>query len=403
MSGGRVVALVTWAIILAGASVIPGFLAGAVVPFARLEFPVSDAAVGAAFSGFWLVGAIAATPFARLTGRIGVIPTLRLAGVVLILTSTATALLVHNEVALVVFITLSGFAPALAVPASNIVIMSVVPPRHQAFALTSSSASSAIGLMGAGFVVSALAEQLGWNVMYLLCAAFGLVLLVAGLLLRASVPAPLPRPKGDVARLAGRGTLTLVLVGACMANIATGAAAVFLVSAAPSAGVHVEAAALAAAIAAAVSIAARVALGLIVDRVGTDPLPIVACLIGAGGIGYLLLAIGQPWTFLVGIGLVLIPGWIWVNLLLYGVLARYRHDVTTATGMAQTTFFVGSVIGPAAVGGLIVVTSFSISWLVLAVAVVLGATVIAFLGPRLPSFDLGRPKRTTAADTLRQP
>jgi MFS family permease len=178
-----------------------------------------------------------------------------------------------------------------------------------------------------------------------------------------------------------------------------------MVSASPTAGLTVPVAALAAAIASTISIAARIGLGLLIDRLGVDPLPMVACLIGLGAIGYFLLSLGQPAPFLIGVGLVLVPGWVWVNLLLYGVLARYRDDVATTTGMASTTFFVGSVIGPAAVGALIAVTSFGTAWLTLAIAVAIGATVVAVLSRRLPPFDRAQPTASdvTAGDTLRQP
>ena len=343
-----------------------------------------------AFSGFWLVGALTAAPSARLTRRIGTQNVLRTAGAVLIATSSVTALFARSEATFIVFISLGGFAPALAVPAASIVIMAAVPPRHQALALTSASASSAIGLLGAGFLVSTLADQFGWSRMYGLTALMGGVLLVVGLGVHARTTSAIPHPAGSPARLARRGPLLLALFAVGLTNVAIGGATTFIVASAPSSEVGIEQAALATALASTASIPVRILLGFVTDHTGKDPIIGVALLLLAGSAGYLLLGTGTPVAFYVGVGLVLVPGWAWVNVFLYGILARYRDNVAAAVGMVQTTYFIGSVIGPVAVGAFIGATSYEFAWLVLGITTAIGTVLLLLIRPLLTRFDSGR-------------
>src|SRR5690606_16400513 len=94
---------------------------------------------------------------------------------------------------LIALVAVAGLAPALAAPASSIIIMSVVPARHQAFALTTASASPALGLMGAGAVVAGLIDPLGWRGIFMTCATIGVVLLAVSALFRTPVPIPVKR------------------------------------------------------------------------------------------------------------------------------------------------------------------------------------------------------------------
>lgn len=403
MSARRRVGTVVWAILMAGASVIPGFLAGAVAPFARADFELSEVAVGLSFSGFWLVGALTAAPFARLTHRIGAPNVLRIAGLVLLLSSTATALFATSETAFVVLISLGGFAPALAVPAASMVIMAIVPPRHQAFALTSASAGSAIGLLGAGFLVSSLASNLGWMSMFYFTALMGLILVLTGL--RVQIPsgrASATQSKSAEARQSRepRSMRTALVVALCavgLTNIAIGGATTFIVSSADAYGFDVELAALATAIASTASIPARVALGLITDRLGKDPIVGVVALLLAGSVGYLLLSSPHPALFYCGVALVLVPGWVWVNVFFYGILARYRSRVHVAVGMVQTTFFIGSVVGPVLIGALIAAAGFERVWLALGALTAIGAMVLWIVRPKLAPFDNGHATATIPA------
>lgn len=384
LAAGRNAAVV-WAIVLTGVTIVPGFLAGSLAVEMRREFPLSEFGVGLAFAGFWLVGAIFATPFATLTRRIGILWTLRLAAGILVITSLAIAALVHDEVTLIALVGVSGLAPALAGPATSIIIMSVISMRHQALALTMASASPPLGLMGAGLAVSALTGSVGWRGLFVLCAALGLLLLAVSAMLRTPLPVPARRAKGaEPAR--GRRALVVMLCGVVLANAATGGAVIYIVAAAPDAGIDLAVAAMLVAIASAVSIVFRMGLGAWIDVRRADPFGTVIMLLAAGAAGYVLLAVSGPLGYVGGVILALIPGWAWVNLLLYGVLGRYRDDVVVPTGMVQTTFFVGSVVGPLAMGALVSTLSYTVAWSVLAAAVAAAAITVAVAGRRLPAF-----------------
>jgi cyanate permease len=107
-------------------------------------------------------------------------------------------------------------------------------------------------------------------------------------------------------------------------------------------------------------------------------------LTGAGG--FALLASTVSWAYLLGLVLVLGPGWSWISLLVHGVMSRYPHAVAPASGVVQSAYFIGGVLGPATMGILIATSSYSVAWWTMGVADVVAALFVVFGGRRLPRF-----------------
>lgn len=384
----RAGAQVARAVVLTAVCNLPSFLVSALVPQIRQEFDLGDVAVGAAFSAFWVVASLTAVPCAWLSGRLGPAAALRLAGGLVCAVCAVVALAARSDLGLVLILASGGVAAAIATPAVNIVIMSVVRSGHRAFAFAVASACPVLGLMAAGAIAPVLGGPLGWRGTYL---AVAVLAVLCALLVRSSDgrrARPAARPaKPEPARLR---PLVVMMAGVAAGNAGIGASTAFLVVAAPSSGVGHAAAAVAVSVASGVSLVFRLLLGGAVDRRGRDPMLLVSVLMLAGAVGFVFLATGAAWAFFVGLALVLVPGWAWISLLNHGVIARYPGAVAAASGVVQTVFFIGGVIGPAAIGAVIGLASYQAAWWTLVAATTVAAVSVLLGRRRLPAFPAAR-------------
>ena len=80
--------------------------------------------------------------------------------------------------------------------------------------------------------------------------------------------------------------------------------------------------------------------------------------------------------------LVLVFGWGWMGLFTYAVVNRYAGLPEKATGVMQTGFFAGGVLGPVGFGLLVETGSFTIGWASATVGMLVAA-VSVYVGRRL--------------------
>lgn len=372
------------------ACALPGMASGSVVVQIREDFAFSEAVLGLAFAAFWGVAAVASTPAAKLVERIGPTPSMRLAGVIAGSTSAVIALFVNSSVPLIAVLAVGGLSMACATPGANALLVQAAPAERQglAFGLAQSSVPAAAVLSGLSLPL--IAEPFGWRMVFGFAALLSLVMVLL-------VPkAPRISPKARAAAARGRspalGSLAAVMVGVTLANAALGAFNTFLVSAAPNADVSGRAAAITLAIGSALTIVFRIALGERADRERRDPLPTVAALLGVGVVGFALVTTGARPLFLAGAMLVLLFAWGWMGLFTYAVVNRYPATPETATGVMQTGFFLGGVLGPIGFGVLAEVGSFQIAWSVATAATMIAAVTVVVAQRVLPG-HLPPPKK----------
>ena len=271
---------------LVTACALPGFLSGSLVGQIRADFPLSEAALGIAFSTYWGVAALASTPAAKLVERIGARASMRLAGAIAAGSSAAIALFVNSALPLILLLAVGGLSMALATPGANALLVRAVPTERQALAFGLSQSSPPAGLLLAGIAVPAVAAPFGWRPVF---AGTALLALAMATLVRApahSEAPPRPQPRSEPARDLRR--LAFVMTGVTLGNAALGALNAFLVAAAPDAGVSGNAAAITLAIGSAATIVLRVGLGIRADRRGGDALPTVVALLAVGAAGLAL-------------------------------------------------------------------------------------------------------------------
>jgi MFS family permease len=377
---GRAVALQT-------ACAVPGFITGSVVVQLREDFPVSELALGVAFSIYWGVAAVASAPAAKLVERIGPGTAMRLAGVIAAASCAAIALFVGSMMALIGLLAVGGLSISLATPGVNALFVRSVPPDRRALPFGLSQSGPPAGLLLAGLAVPVVAEPAGWRAVFVGAAVLALAAAAvaphgeAGTAPGAASAAPTTPP--DLRPLA------VVMLGVTLANGALGALNAFLVAAAPQAGVDPSTAAITLAVGSAITIAFRIGVGARTDRRGGgDPLPMVIGLLVTGAVGFALVATQQAVTFLSGALLVLIFGWGWMGLFTFAVVARYAASPETATGVMQTGFFAGGVLGPVGFGLLVQTGSFTLGWIVATVGALAAAGAVAAARRVLPPHQL---------------
>lgn len=388
-----VLAKVAASIAITSLCILPSFLLGALAQPIQEDFPLGDALVGAGFSGYWLIAALSAVPCSRLVTRWGAARSLKVAGFVAGSASIVIPMIAMNGVVLISLVAVTGITAALATPAMNVVIMSVVPSGRQAFALTAAGASPVFSLMLAGGATGVVGEGGEWRWAYIISGVIvGFIAFATGMIRGSfSESAAVTASAGGASKRYSMRPLILLMLGVAFGNAAIGAATAFLVVTAPSAGASTASAGLVVAVGSGVSIVGRLIAAGVVDRTGKDSMPLAAALMLCGTIGFIVLGLsaigaGSRVAYYIGALIVLVASWPWVSLLLYGVLARYRAEVATASGIVQTVFFVGGVLGPGVMGLVLTVGSVSMAWWCLAASSGIAATAVALSRRRLPEF-----------------
>jgi MFS transporter len=350
---------------------LPGFISAATVDEIRDDFAMSPAVLGAAFAIYWGMAAITSTPASRVVDRIGPVSSIRLAGLIAATSCAAVAVLVHSAPLLMLLLAFGGTSIALASPAANVILMAGIRPGRRATVFAISQSSPPLGILLAALAVPLLAQPLGWRPVYLCGAALALG---TSLLVRTAPRRTAQTASPGLARPNLR-PLALVMLGVTAGNASVGAMNAFLIDAAPSAGVSRAAAA--------VVLAAGAALSIVVRA--HDPLPGVAALLTGGALGYALLATQAPALFVIGALFVLVFGWVWTSLFVYAVVTRYSTAVGAATGVLQTGFFAGGVLGPVVFGLVVEASSFSTAWLLVALGMLVAGVTVALARSTLPA------------------
>jgi predicted MFS family arabinose efflux permease len=356
------------------ACALPGFLVGSVVLQIREDFELGSTALGVAFSVYWGAAAVASPVVSRLSERVGPRWALRVAGAIAAASCLAVAALADSALALVLLLALGGTSIACATPAANVLLLEGVPARRRALAFGLAQSALPAGLLLAGLAVPAVAEPLGWRVVFI--GASVLALLAAAAAPGEAVRGGPPPAEVEAGLRPSLVPLVLVSAGISLGCGAVGALNAFLVAAGPDAGMSGATAAVLLAVGSGLSIGTRLAVAARADSGRGDALLTVAALLGGGGVGYALVATGALAPFVVGALLVLTLGWGWMGLFAFSIVSRYRAAPERATGIMQAGFFSGGVVGPTVFGWLVDAVGFGPAWLAAALGSLVAALVV---------------------------
>ena len=287
----------------------------------------------------------------------------------------AVAGLAQSAAGLAVLLVPAAVGMALGGPAVTGLLHAEVAGHRQGLAFGAQQAGAPLGALLAGLALPVLAIPLGWRWAF-----------VAASLLALGTALAIPARSGSVrsaehARGAPRGRgLTSVHALALAAALASAAGAgfiSFLVVYANEQGMSESTAGL---LLGAVSLAAtisRLALGLLFDRRGQEPLRPAATMLALSVVGYLLLIQGDPAVIAVAAVLAAALGWAWPGALNLAVVQRSPEAPAWAVGVMLAGLFTGAVAGPLLVGLLAQNDLFAEAWILCASCALLSAAAIA--------------------------
>ncbi len=233
--GGAGVALarpLAIAVAAGAASVLPGFLVGALALQIRGDLDVRVEEVAAGVSVFFLAGAIGASAGGRLADRIGAGAALRALHARDGARACSARLCSPSSLAaLFVFLAVAGVSNAVAQPATNLFVAEEVPADRQGLGFGIKQSGIPGAIVVSGLALPVLAIPFGWRPTFAICALAPLA--VAVVLRPGRVARPTPRPR------AGRPSRALVLtaLGAALATGGPCALGAYLVASAVDVGV----------------------------------------------------------------------------------------------------------------------------------------------------------------------
>ncbi len=375
MRGGPAVLLAVGAVVTAG--VLPVFLVGGLAVQLRSDLGLSVSLIGLAGSMYFAASALVARLLAAVTERLGPTTALRLSalGSAACLGALAAA---PSPAWLLVALCLAGVPTALSQPAANEMLMARIPAGRRAFAFAVKQSAIPTATLLAGLAVPTIALTIGWRWVFVFAAAGGLVAAVT--VPRMSWQRP-PSRSGQADGSTGMLLVALATVtglGAAAAN----AMGTFVTISAVEVGYEEAAAGLVLALGSAVGLASRLVAGAVADHARPDLLRMVAAMLGLGSVGFGLLALGHPLTFLIGLLLGFGAGWAWPGVFNYAVAARFPDRVATATSVTQTGVYVGAAAGPLLFGLLVEHFGTSTAWLTGCAVMVLATTTLLVVRAR---------------------
>ena len=379
------------------ASVLPGFLIGALSLQIRNDLGGSLAAVGAGVTVFFAAGALAAGPLGRVTERVGAMTSMRLANLVSGTTLLLMAALATSLPVLMVLLALAGVANGAAQPAVNLFMAQEVDMDRQGFAFgLKQSAIPAATTIG-GLALPVLALPLGWRPTVGICGLLGLAVAMVTRRRSRNPSAMAVEAAERSERLPLSAPLLLLAVGAACSSFAPGALAAYLVATSVDAGISEGTAGIVLAAGSAASLVVRIGLGIRADRKRDYGFTVIVLLLAGGSVGFFLLSTGDPAPLLVGAFIAFALGWGWPGLFNMAVVNRWRSAPAAATGVTQAGIYVGAAAGPLSFGLLSSALGYSAAWALTAGVIVVAAIVIWLAQTRFGSAESGTPSKGAEA------
>ncbi|AEA26320.1 major facilitator superfamily MFS_1 [Pseudonocardia dioxanivorans CB1190] len=371
VSWGRVLAAVTCA---ATVSMLPVFLLGAAAPSLGADLHVDAGRLGIAVSAFWIAMALVGLVGGHVAHARGSRAT-TIAGIAIAVVSLVGLATAGSFAALVVFAVVGGAATALATPAGDMALFSVLPPERRGFAYGVKQASLPGASLLAGLGVPLVVLTVGWRWAF---AAAVLVALPALIALPRRLPRPAVRSAAEpAARRAARPRgLVPVSTAVALAMAAVSATGGFYVVAAVAGGTAAPTAGFLLALGGVCGISGRFVASW---RFGTAARPLLVCagLMAAGGLGTAGLALtGSTGGLAAATVLACGAGWGWNGLLTQDVVASHPEATARASAAIMVGAAVGGVAGPALFGLVATGAGYTVAWLAAGGCLLLAAAVL---------------------------
>lgn len=385
---GSTRALVALSLTITVVCTLPLFLTGALAVQMREELNFGVAALGVAVALYRGAGAVFVAPIGLLADRIGPSASIRMAAAMAAAASLAIALFADRLLVLTAFLMVAGVANGLGQIGANMSLSRGIAEERQGLAFGLKQSALPVASLVGGLAVPVIALTVGWRWAFvgaaLAAAAVGIV----------TPPARDTRlqPSAAAVNRSTRKTPLLVLaVGLFFGMASASTLSAFTVDAAVSAGIGPASAGILLAVGSICAVAVRLLVGAAADRRGHGHLPVVARLIAAGAVGYLLLALGTRWSIAIGTIVAFGLGWGFNGLFWFAIVRLNRATPGRVTGMVMPGGMFGGLMGPLVFGWLAELRGYPTGWLVAAAWALVGS-IIMVVGRRLLLADLADPR-----------
>lgn len=334
------------------ASVMPGFMAGALGSDIKAAFGISDTGLGLTLAVTYALSGVASVHAGELADRMGARRSLLLSMGVTLTGFVAVAALAQSFAMFLVAMGIAGAGLTLAGPAAKVLVARHVSAQRHGVAFAVHMSAIPLAPLLAGLTVPLVGGTSGWRWAF----AGGAVLAAVGMLMLPAEQRPdaatLAAPSPGAGRFSHVRLGPLFVLGAAAALAAAaviGAASFFVVNSEP-AGISEDSAGLLLSAASAGVITVRILLGVLADRGRTGDIKAVATLLAASAVGYALMAADTPWLYALGGQVAIILGWSWPALMVVTLVRINPHAPGLATSFAVGGLNLGTVVGPAAFG-----------------------------------------------------
>lgn len=361
------------AVAVATAGVMPAFLTGGLAVQVREELGFDEAALGLAVALFFAFSSVSSVVFGRVVERLGSHRSMRLAAVGSAASLLGVAVFARSWIWLVGCLVVGGFANAIAHPATHLSLAREIPAGRQGFSFGIKQAAIPTATLLAGLAVPVLALTIGWRWAFV---GGALLALAVAFLVPAETHRGVPEVKAARAGDVRTGPLVLLAVGIGLGSTAATPLGAFIVESAVAAGIEAGKAGLLLALGSAVGITIRVTFGYLADGMGSGRLRLVAGMLGAGAIGFAMLATGMGSLLVIGTVLAFGAGWGWPGLFNFAIVKTNPGAPAAATGITQTGASGGAALGPLIFGLVLQATGYTTAWLVCGAIALLSATTI---------------------------
>lgn len=374
MSGASSRTIVAASVLVTIATILPGFLVGALSVQVSEEFGVTEATYGWGLGSFFIAATVVSSVMGRVAQDIG--PRRQVTAALTLTSATCFVLaaFASSFLAFAGLLAVLGLSNSANQSAINLLLTQAKLPRLGLAIAIKQSGMPAAALLG-GLAVPSIAVNVGWRWVYVVAGAFAII---AVAILRAAIA-----PVGRMARseraapVTPRHVLRYAAVGfACLA-FAAGALNAWTVSSGVDAGLSEGVAGLLLSAGAACGIVVRLVIGTRLDTLTRSPMVIAAGLCLLGAVGLTALAVRSPVVVLLATLLAFGTGWVWPVLTNFGVITANREGAAAATGLTQTGVYIGVFSGPLLSGVLIDRFGYSTMWLCTAVVMVAGAGIVS--------------------------
>ena len=391
------------ALVVTTSGLLPVYLTGALSVQMRASLGFTESGLGVAIAGFFAGAILSSVAAGYLAARRGAPRMMRDSLIATGLALMVSGALANSWIEVVALLVLAGAAFGAGQPATNLFLTDSGPRDRQGLAFGVKQAAAPMATLVAGLSVPVVGVTIGWRWAFIgagICAFLSALLVIGGRegLIQAV-------PGGHDRRIRALVVLTAATTLGSAAGSALGA---FVVAGAVHIGFSAGAAGLLAGIGSALGVLARIGVGHQADRRWKRLLWAVAMMLVGGTIGFGLLAIGQPWWFVLGITIAFAAGWGWAGLFNLAVVRAYPHAPAQTTGVSQMGAYLGGMLGPLSFGLVVTHASYRAAWIsaaatagCAAVAMVIGHRMLAVNRVHLqqscpdvvaPTPELGHPR-----------